>query len=99
MRWTVYGMDAAGVERIYVEHTSEDDHKAWQASDPLWQMAQSAIIRRLLENPSTRDLVLQVNIKAAIDRGDQETAKRLFDELSNEAQARLMALDDDRTIH
>lgn len=99
MRWTVYGIDAAGVERVYVEHASEDEHKAWQASDPLWHMAHSAIIRRLLENPSTCDLVLQVNIKAAIDQGDLETAKQLFDGLSNAAKARLMAPHGNRLNH
>jgi hypothetical protein len=89
-RWTVYGVDATGAERIYVEHASEEEHTAWQASDPLWQTAQSEMLRRLMANPSTRDVVIQVNLKAAIDQGDIETAKTLFDGLSEAAKARLM---------
>lgn len=33
-RWTIYGIDADGVKRIYVEHTAEAEHDAWRASDP-----------------------------------------------------------------
>jgi hypothetical protein len=88
--WTVYGVDARGEECVYVEHASEDEHMAWQASDPLWHEAHAAMIRRLLRNPSTRDVVLQVNIKAAIDSGDLDTAVQLFEHLSSATQQRLL---------
>lgn len=97
IRWTIYGVDASGVEHVYVEHTSEDEHMAWRAADPLWHEAQTAMIRQLLNNPATRDLVLQVNIKAAIDSGDMDTAVLLAGHLSAEARQRLLELSRDET--
>jgi hypothetical protein len=73
-RFTVYGADASGRERVYVEHTSEEEHVAWRASDPLWREALSAMVDRLLADPATRDTVLQINIAAALEEGDTETA-------------------------
>jgi len=92
VRWTVYGADASGAERIYVEHESDDDHDAWRAVDPLWQAFQQASIRRLLANPGTRDLVLQVNIRAALNQGDLDTAAQLAKGLSLTAWQRLTEL-------
>ena len=88
--WTVYGVDACGEERVYVEHASEDEHMAWSAADPLWREAQAAMIRHLLQNPGTRDVVLQVNIKAAIDSGDTDTVTLLFEHLSSATKQRLL---------
>jgi hypothetical protein len=81
-RFTVYGVDASGNERVYVEHTSEQEHEAWRASDPLWHQAQGAMFDKLLANPSTRDTVLQINIAAALKDGDTETAAKLAQRLS-----------------
>lgn len=49
------------------------------------------MIGKLLDNPKTRDLVLQINIKGALDKGDTETAVALAKHLSPEAWQRLMA--------
>ena len=92
--WTVCGVDTNGVEYIYVEHATEEEHEAWRATDPLWREAQSALIGRLLRNQSTRDLVLQINIKAAVDAGDTETALALTRHLSPEALHRLIGKGD-----
>lgn len=34
-RWTVYGVGADGVERVYVEHATDEEREAWRANDPL----------------------------------------------------------------
>lgn len=81
-RFTVYGVDASGNERVYVEHADEQEHEAWRASDPLWREAQSAMFDRLLANPGTRDTVLQINIASALKKGDAETAAALARGLS-----------------
>ncbi len=64
-RWTIYGVDAKGVEHVYAEHQTEEEHNAWCETDPLWKEAQRAMICKLLDNPRTRDLVLEINIKGA----------------------------------
>jgi len=46
---------------------------------------------KLLNNPKTRDLVIQINSKAALDKGDTETALALIEHLSPEAWQTLMA--------
>lgn len=94
-RWTVYGVDADGVEQVYAEHTTEEEHRAWQASDPLWREAQGALISRLLQNPATRDVVLQINIKAALDAGDIKSAATLAQHLSPATLRRLTGKDHD----
>ena len=100
-RWTVYGVDADGVERVYVEHVTGEEHKAWKETDPLWREAQRALLARLLRNPATRDTVLQINIRAALDAGDRETAAVLASHLSTEVRHRLIAMVDqqDGTDH
>lgn len=90
-RWVVYGVDAQGAERVYADHRTEEEHNAWCETDPLWKEAQRAMIGKLLDNPKTRDLVLQINIKGALDKGDTETAVALAKHLSPEAWQRLMA--------
>jgi hypothetical protein len=50
-RWTIYGIDAVGVERVYVEHTTKAEHDAWRAADPLWEEAQRALFAKLLADP------------------------------------------------
>jgi hypothetical protein len=47
-QWTIYGVDADGVERVYAQHTTEAEHDAWRATDPLWHEAQRAMFARLL---------------------------------------------------
>ena len=87
--WTVYGVDACGEERVYVEHWTREEHERWRASDPLWREAQRGLIDHLLENPGTRDLVIQLNAKAALEAGDTHTAAKLAAHLSEAAKARL----------
>jgi hypothetical protein len=89
--WTIYGVDTDGVERVYVEHASDEEHELWRISDPLWHEAQAAMIQRLLENPATRDTVLKINIKAAIDVGNLETAAELARHLSPKVLNQLTA--------
>jgi hypothetical protein len=81
-RYTVFGVDATGNERVYVEHANDHEHEEWKESDPLWQEAQSAMFDRLLAEPGTRDTVLQINIAAALEKGDSETAWKLARALS-----------------
>ncbi len=88
--YTVYGVDEDGLERIYAEHTTEEEHSRWMNSDPLWKEYQGAMIKRLLDNPGTRDTVLQINIQGAINKGDYETAAELFMALSPETQRRVL---------
>lgn len=59
-------------------------------------MAQSALIGRPLDNPATRDLVLQINIKAALDAGNAGTAVELARHLSPEAMQRLIGKDNEQ---
>lgn len=61
-RWTVYGVDAEGIERVYVEHTTEEEHKAWLATDALWHEAQLAVVDRFLADPRTRGMMIRLAI-------------------------------------
>lgn len=82
-RWTVYGIDSDGVERVYAEHT-EDEHEAWLAADPLWHAAQKALVERLFRDPATRDTLLGMIVGFALDKGDIDTAVALFRHISHE---------------
>ena len=84
-KWTYLGIDQEGVERVYVEHTTEEENEAWQRTDPLWQEAQKAILNKLIRDPITRDAVIKLNIKAAMDASDTETAVALARLLSPQA--------------
>jgi hypothetical protein len=64
----VYGVDEDGNERVYVVLETEEDLKAWRASNPLWREMQSQVIGTLFNNPATRDLDLRVNIQGALDQ-------------------------------
>lgn len=89
-RWIIYGVDEGGVERVYAEHTTEAEHRAWCATDPLWRQAQQAMFASLLSNPKTRDTVLRINIAAALEAGDREMAMTLAQHLSAETWQRLL---------
>ncbi len=93
-RWTIYGIDEDGIEHVYAEHITEEEHEAWWAADPLWREAQAALFRRLLDDPKMRDLVIQINIRAALDAGDAEMASKLVSYLSLEVPHRLIGQDD-----
>lgn len=84
-QWTIFGVGAKGNERVYVELPSQEEYDAWAASDPLWEEAQHAMFERLLNHPATRDIVLKLNIKAALDNDDPETAMKLAQSLSPKA--------------
>ncbi|HLH24963.1 MAG TPA: hypothetical protein VK066_20770 [Chloroflexota bacterium] len=92
-RCTVYGVDANSVERVYVEHETDEEHQAWMASDPLWREAQRALFDRLLSNPATRDMVLLINIQGALEKGDDQTAIDLAKHLSPERLSKLLGRD------
>lgn len=90
-RWTVYGVDAEGVERVYLEHTTKEEYKAWLATDPLWREAQRAVVDRFLADPQTRDTMIRLAIGAALDKGDMETVAKLVPHLPPEVRDRLTA--------
>jgi hypothetical protein len=87
---TIYGVDAEGNERVYAQVPYEQFEK-WSKTDHLWRQAQSAIFDRLLSNPRTRDTVIKINIQAALQKGDEDTAIRLWNALSESAKRELMA--------
>ena len=91
--WTIYGVDAEGNERVYAQVPNEQFEK-WSKTDHLWRQAQSAMFGRLLSDPSTRDTVIKINIQAALEKGDKDTAIRLWNALSDSAKAELMAKPD-----
>ena len=88
--WKIYGVDAEGNERVYAQVPYEQFEK-WSKSDHLWRHAQSAMFNRLLSDPSTRDTVIKINIQAALEKGDEDTAFRLWNALSDSAKTELMA--------
>jgi hypothetical protein len=88
--WTIYGVDAEGNQKVYAQVPSKQFAK-WSKIDPLWNQAQSAMFDRLLSNPHTRDTVIKINIQAALEKGDEKTAIKLWDALTGSAKAELMA--------
>lgn len=88
--WTIFGVDAEGNEMVYEQIPSKQFEK-WSKTDPLWRRAQSTMFDRLLSDPSTRDTVIKINIQAALGKGDEETAMKLWSALSESAKAKLMA--------
>jgi hypothetical protein len=88
--WTIYGVDAEGIERVYARVPNEEFEK-WSKTDHLWGRAQSAMFARLLSHPRTRDLVIKINIQAALEKGDEDIAIKLWNALSDSAKAELMA--------
>lgn len=94
-RRTFYGIDAESNERVYAEFVTEEEFNAWRETDPLWREMQMAMFRRLLQDPRTRDMVLKINIKAALDKGDIETAAALARYLSPEAWEQLTRMGDE----
>ena len=89
--YTFYGVDAEGNERVYALLKSEKQLAKWKKTDPLWSQAHKAIFQDLLSNPSTRDTVLKINIQAALEKGNEKRAIKLWNALSESAKAELMA--------
>lgn len=87
---TIYGVDAEGNERVYAQVLSER-WEEWSKTDPLWRQAQKAMFQRLLSDPKTRDTVIKINIQAALEKSDEETAVKLCDALSDSAKAEFMS--------
>ena len=87
---TIYGVDAEGNEKIYAQVPSEG-WEEWSKTDPLWSQAQKTMFRCLLSDPKTRDTVIKINIQAALEKGDEETAIKLWNALSESAKVELMA--------
>jgi hypothetical protein len=88
--WTIYGVDAQGVERVYARMPN-DQFEKWSKTDHLWGRAQSAMFARLLSDPRTRNLVIKINIQAALEKGDENSAIRLWNALPDSVKAELMA--------
>ena len=88
--WTICVVDAEGNERVYAQVPYEQFEK-WSETDHLWRQDQSAMFDRLLSDPSTRHTVIKINIQAALEKGDKDTAIRLWNALSDSAKAELMA--------
>ena len=88
---TFYGVDAQGNERVYAQLQSDAQFKKWSKIDPLWSQAQSAMFHRLLSNPRTRDTVIKINLQSALEKGEEETAVKLWNALSASAKAKLMS--------
>jgi hypothetical protein len=87
---TIYGVDAEGNEKVYARVPSKR-WEEWSKTDPLWNQAQSAMFDNLLSDPKTRDFVIKINIQAALEKGDEEMAIKLWNALSESAKAELMA--------
>ena len=87
--WTIYGVDTEGIERVYAQLPNEQFEK-WSKTDLLWRQAQSAMFERLLSNPGTRDTVIKINIHAALEKSDKDTAISLWNALSDSAKAELL---------
>jgi len=87
---TIYGVDAEGNEKVYAQVPSQR-WEEWSKTDPLWKEAQSAMFDHLLSDPKTRDFVIKINIQAALEKGDEEMAIKLWKALSESAKAELMA--------
>jgi hypothetical protein len=51
-----------------------EQFEEWSKADALWNQAQSAMLGRLLSDPGTRDTVIKINIQAALEKGNEETA-------------------------
>ena len=93
---TVYGVDAEGNEKVYAQVPSQQWEK-WSKTDPLWNQAQSAMFDYLLSNPKTRDFVIKLNLQAALEKGDEDTAIKLWNALSESAKAELIARPETKT--
>ena len=91
---TIFGVDAEGKEKVYAQIPSEK-WEEWSKTDPLWSQAQFAMFDSLLSDPKTRDFVIKINIQAALEKGDEETAIKLWNALSESAKAELMAKPED----
>ena len=91
--WTIYGVHTEGNERVYA-HVPYEQFEKWSKADHLWKQAQSAIFDRLLSDPRTRDTVIKINIQAALEKGDKNTAINLWNALSDSAKAELIAKPD-----
>jgi hypothetical protein len=87
---TIYGVDAEGNEKVYAQVPSEQ-WEEWSKTDLLWNQAQKVMFQHLLSDPKTRDTVIKINIQAALEKGDEETAIELWNALSESAKAELTA--------
>jgi hypothetical protein len=86
--WTIYGVDSEGIEKIYAQVPNEQ-FQTWAKTDRLWGRAQSAMFARLLSDPRTRDLVIKINIKEALEKDDNNSAIMLWNALSDSAKSEL----------
>jgi hypothetical protein len=87
--YTIYGVDAEGKERVYVQLPYKQ-FKKWSKTDSLWRQAQSAMFRCLLSDPRTRNTLIRINLRAALEKGDEDTAIRLWNAMSESDKAELM---------
>ena len=87
---TIYGVDKEGKERVYAQVPSEQWGE-FSKTDSMWKTAHSAMIQRLLSDPSTRDTVILIYIESALKKGDEKTAFDLWNALSESTKAEIMA--------
>ena len=87
--YTIYGVDAEGKERVYVQLPYKQ-FKKWSKTDSLWRQAQSAMFRCLLSDPRTRNTLIRINLRAALEKGDEDTTIRLWNAMSESDKAELM---------
>ena len=95
--YTVYGIDEEGEEHIYAEFDGEEAFHEWMDSDPLAVEARRRMFESLLKEPTTREAVIKINLKSALDAGDDETALELFRALSPDEQQRLLGKGENAT--
>jgi hypothetical protein len=88
---TFYGVDAERNERVYAQLQSNEQFEKWSKIDPLWSQAQKEMFQRLLSNLRTRDTVIKFNLQSALEKGDEETAEKLWEALSDPVKAGLIA--------
>jgi hypothetical protein len=62
----------------------------WSKTDHLWKQAQFAMFERLLSDSTTRDLVIQINLQSALEKGEKETTIYLWNALSESAKEKLI---------
>ena len=86
---TIYGVDAEGKERVYAQLPYKQ-FKKWSKTDSLWRQSQSAMFRCLLSDPRTRNTLIRINLRAALEKGDEDTAIKLWNALSESDKAELM---------
>jgi hypothetical protein len=78
---TIYGIDEEGKETVYAQLPYKR-FKKWSKTNSLWRQAQSSMFRCLLSDPRTRNTLIRINLRAALEKGDEDAAIRLWNAMS-----------------